>query len=157
MAFETRNTEFAARTFDSFNRQTFMHSIGALIEDIEPGKVTVRLLARDDLLQQHGFFHGGLVGTIADNAGGYAGFTLLRPEDSILTVEYKLNIMAPAVGDEIVAIGEVIRPGRTLSVCRSEVYAVIGGERKLCAAMLGTFMAMANSPDHPHDAGRMGD
>ena len=156
MAFETRNPDYAARTFDSFNRQTFMHSIGAVIEKIGPGKVTVRLPARDDLFQQHGFFHGGLVGTIADNAGGYAGFTLLRPEDSILSVEYKLNIVAPAVGDEIIEIGEVVRPGRTLTVCQSEVYAVTGETRKLCAVMLGTFMAMANSPDHPHDASEKG-
>ncbi len=149
MAFEPRNPAFANRVHDSFVRQTFMATIGAVLEDVVPGSVTVKLPKRDDLLQQHGFFHGGLVGTIADNAGGYSAFSLMRAEDSVLTVEYKLNIMAPAVGEELVAIGQVIRAGKTLTVCRSDVYAVTGGGRKHCASLLGTFMTMADASDLP--------
>lgn len=153
MANEPRNPEFAARVRDSFIRQTFMISIGAVLEDVVAGSVTIKLPKRDDLLQQHGFFHGGLVGTIADTVGGYSAFTMMRAQDSVLTVEYKLNIMAPAVGDELIAVGQVVRAGKTLSVCRSDVYAVIDGARKHCASMLGTFMTLADTPDHPHKAG----
>ena len=148
---EPRNPEFAARTQESFANQTFMKSIGAFLENVVPGSVTIRLPKRDDLLQQHGFFHGGLVGSIADNAGGYSAFSLMRTQDSVLTVEYKINIMAPAVGDELLAIGQVIRAGKTLSVCRSDIYAVENGVRKHCASLLGTFMTMADMPDRPHN------
>jgi uncharacterized protein (TIGR00369 family) len=148
MSIEPRNRDFAARVRDSFVRQTFMGTIGAVLDEVVPGSVTVRLPTRADLLQQHGFFHGGLVGTIADNAGGYSAFSMMRAEDSVLTVEYKLNIMAPATGDALIAIGQVIRAGKTLTVCRSDVYGVINGERKHCASLLGTFMTMADTSDH---------
>ncbi len=156
MPVEPRNPDFATRVRDSFVRQTFMETIGAVLDEVVAGSVTVRLPKRDDLLQQHGFFHGGLVGTIADNAGGYSAFSMMRAEDSVLTVEYKLNIMAPAVGDELIAIGQVIRAGKTLTVCRSDVYGVTNGKRKHCASLLGTFMTMADTPDHAQETSKPG-
>ncbi len=143
-----RNELFAERTLDSFSRQTFMTRLGAVLEDVRPGTVMIALDRTPDLCQQHGFFHGGVVGSVADNAGGYAAFTLLGAEDTILTVEYKLNLMAPADGDRLVAQGQVVRGGKTLTVCRSDVFVLRQGEKKLCATMLGTFMALHGRSDH---------
>ncbi len=148
MSIEPRNPDFATRVGDSFVRQTFMGTIGAVLDEVVPGSVTIRLPKRTDLLQQHGFFHGGLIGTIADTAGGYSAFSVMRAEDSVLTVEYKLNIMAPATGDALIAVGQVIRAGKTLTVCRSDVYGVTDGKRIHCASLLGTFMTMADTSDH---------
>lgn len=152
MAFEPQNPDFEARIRESFERQTYMVSIGAVLGAVNPGSVEIRLPKREDLLQQHGFFHGAVVGAIADNAGGYSSFTLMRAADSVLTVEYKVNIMSPAVGDDLIAVGNVVKAGRTLTVCGSDVFAVTNGKRKLCATMLGTFMTLADTPDYPHSA-----
>jgi uncharacterized protein (TIGR00369 family) len=102
---------------------------------------------RDDLTQQHGYIHAGIVGAIADAAGGYAGFTLFPADASVLTVEYKLNLLAPAVGERLVAEAEVVKPGRTLAITRGEVYAERAGKRTLCAIMQQTLMVMAGTPD----------
>jgi acyl-coenzyme A thioesterase PaaI-like protein len=90
-----------------------------------------------------------LIGTIGDNAGGYSAFSLMAATDSVLTVEYKLNIMAPAMGELLIARGRVVRPGRMLSVCQSDIFVSTKGVEKLCATMLGTFMTMADAPDEP--------
>ena len=150
--FKPRNRDFRQRTLDSFSRQTFMTRLGAVLEDVEPGSVTIALDRMPDLCQQHGFFHGGVVGSLADNAGGYAAFTLLGAEDSILTVEYKLNLVAPADGERLVAHAQVVRGGRTLTVCRADLYVLRQGEKKQCATMLGTFMALHGRSDHPSAA-----
>ena len=102
---------------------------------------------RPDLTQQHGFFHGGLVGTLADNAGGYAAYTLMPADASILTVEYKINLLAPADGDLLIARGNVSRSGRTLTVCRSAVHVARSGTETLCAEALVTLMALPGRPD----------
>ena len=103
----------------------------------------------DELTQQHGFFHGGVIGTIADNAGGYASFTLMAAKDSVLTVEYKLNIMAPADGEMLISRGQVLRPGRRVTVARADIFVLQDGAEKLCSTMLGTFLTLADSPDEP--------
>ena len=100
----------------------------------------IELPYSDAVSQQHGFFHGGVIGTIADSAGGYAAFGLMDAEDGILTVEYKLNLMAPADGDLLIARGRVVRPGRTLTVARAEVGVVKDGVEVACAAMQQTLM-----------------
>ena len=146
--FEPRNPDFAARTRDSFLRQSFMNTLGAELQAVEPGEVTIRLEHRPDLCQQHGFFHGGVVGTLADNAGGYATFSLLAKDDSVLTVEYKLNLMAPAEGEALVVTGSVVRAGRTITVARSEVSVLRSGTAVPCAEMLGTFMTLHGKSDH---------
>ena len=117
-----------------------MDHIGATLTLIEPGVCEIERPYSDAVSQQHGFFHGGVIGTIADSAGGYAAFGLMDAEDGILTVEYKLNLMAPADGDLLVARGQVVRAGRTLTVARAEVGVVKNGVEVACAAMQQTLM-----------------
>jgi uncharacterized protein (TIGR00369 family) len=146
--FQARNPDFEARLRESFARQTFMKTLGVELGAVAPGRVELRLPYREDLCQQHGYFHGGVIGTLADNAGGYAAFSLMAVEDSILTVEYKMNIVAPGAGAALVCIGEVLRPGRSLTVTEAKVYAeAADGTRKLCAVSLNTLMTMAGMAD----------
>jgi len=137
--------QFASRIRASFGRQKAMALIGATLSVVEPGHVEVSLPWRDDLTQQKGFVHGGIIGMIADTACGYAAFSLMPADASLVTVEYKINILAPARG-ALVARGEVVRPGRTLTVTRGEVYAEDG---KHIASMQQTLMMLANTPDIP--------
>jgi uncharacterized protein (TIGR00369 family) len=102
--------------------------------------VTLRLAFRDDLTQQHGFLHAGTIAALADSACGYAALTLMPVGADVLSIEFKVNMLSPAKGDAIVARGEVIRAGRTIMVCRADVYALSGLEEKLVAAMQGTMM-----------------
>jgi uncharacterized protein (TIGR00369 family) len=145
--FEVPDPDFASRVAASFGRQAFMGLIGAVLETVEPGRVSIRLPHRADLTQQHGFFHGGVVGTISDSACGYAAFTLAPADHSILTVEYKLNLVAPGQGGALVARAEVVRPGRTLVVTRADVYAERAGAEKLVATALSTMMLLAGRSD----------
>lgn len=147
--FEITNPAYAARVRDSFARQNFMDHIGARLTLVEPGAVDITLDRRPELTQQHGFFHGGVIGTIADNASGYAAFTLAPADASILTVEYKLNLVSPGAGEALVARGRVVKPGRTLVVCRSDVFALKAGAEKLVATALVTLMLMAGRDDAP--------
>ena len=144
-----RNPDYADRVGDSFARQSFMSHLGAELVNVGPGTVEIHLPYDDSLCQQHGYFHGGVIGTLADNAGGYAAFSLMAAEDSVLTVEYKMNIVAPGDGEKLIARGEVLRAGRTLSVCRAEVFAVKEGREKLCATALCTLMTMSGISDGP--------
>ena len=112
-----------------------------------PGFVEIHLPTSPDLTQQHGYFHGGAIGTIADVCGGFAAFTLMSETQSVLTVEYKLNIMAPAKGECIVGRGQVIKAGRTLSIARADIFAVREGKEHISATMLGTFMGMDDNRD----------
>ena len=145
--YDPRNPNFEQVIRDSFSKQGIMTHIGAEVGEVSPGRCEIRLPYNDDLSQQHGFFHGGVVGTIADSAGGYAAFTLMEDGDGILTVEYKLNLMAPADGDMLVARGEVIKPGRSLTVCRAEVDVIKDGKVTPCAVMQQTLMRIVGRPD----------
>ena len=120
-----------------------MALIGASLKSVAPGRVEISLPYRDDLTQQKGFVHGGILGMIADTACGYAAFSLMPPGGSLVTVEYKMNILTPARGS-LVAHGSVVRPGRTLTVARAEVYAEDG---KHVATMQQTLMALPDTPD----------
>jgi uncharacterized protein (TIGR00369 family) len=147
MTFQPRNPDFEARVRGSFARQRAMALIGAVLSRVEPGRVDIELPVRDDLGQQHGFVHGGIVGMIADSAGGYAAFTLMPADASVLTVEYKLNMLAPAEGERLVARGEVVKPGRTLAVVRADVWALRDGRETQVAAMQQTLMVMHGMAD----------
>ena len=138
--FTATDPDFAERVRKSFDAQGIMDHIGATLTLIEPGVCEIGLPYSDAVSQQHGFFHGGVIGTIADSAGGYAAFGLMDAEDGILTVEYKLNLMALADGDLLVARGQVVRAGRTLTVARAEVGVVKNGVEVACAAMQQTLM-----------------
>src|SRR6185295_6715265 len=137
--------QFARRCRDSFGRQKAMALIGATLESVEPGRVEIALPYRDDITQQKGFIHGGIIGMIADTACGYAAFSLMPADCSLVTVEYKLNILSPATSS-LVARGEVVKAGRTLTIARGEVYAQDG---KHVATMQQTLMMLAGTPDHP--------
>ena len=128
---------------DSFARQKAMALIGASLAAVEAGASEIRLPYRDDLTQQKGFVHGGIIGMIADSAAGYAAYSLMPQSASLVTVEYKMNILAPARG-ALVARGKVIKSGRTLTVARAEVYAEDGTH---VASMQQTLMMLAGTPD----------
>ena len=147
MQFSPPNPDYAARVRDSFARQAAMQLIGARMTEVGPGSVTIELPVREDLTQQHKFVHGGIVGMIADSAGGYAAFTLMPADASVLTVEYKINMLAPATGQRLVARGQVLKPGRTLSIVRADVFGVTGGSEKLVASMQQTLMVMHGMAD----------
>ena len=124
-----------------------MQTMGAVMGKVRPGQVEIEMPFRDDLTQQHGFIHGGIVTTIVDSACGYAAFSLSAPDTAVLTVEYKVNFVAPAKGERLLARGEVVRSGATIAVCKGDVLAYDGGEEKLVATMLTTMMLMPNRPD----------
>ena len=134
---------FEQRCRESFARQKAMALIGAALTVVEPGYVEVRLPFRDDLTQQKGYVHGGILGMIADTACGYSAFSLMPANCSLVTVEYKINILSPARAS-LVAKGQVVKPGRTLTIARAEVYS---DEGKHVASMQQTLMMLANTPD----------
>ncbi len=142
MTFKPRDPNYKERVRAAFARQAFMPFIGAEVSDVQPGYCEIRLPYKPELMQQHGLFHGGVVGTLADNAGAGATGTLLTEENTLLTVEYKLNFLSPAQGELLIVRGQVVKAGRTLTVARSDVYAVNGGEEKLCATALVTLMTI---------------
>ena len=139
---QPRDAAYAERVRTSFALQPAMALIGAELAVVEPGYTEIHLPYRDAITQQHGFIHGGVVGMIADSAAGYAANTLTAADVSVLTVEYKLNLLAPADGERLVARGEVVKPGRTLLITKAEVFAVKDGQWTLCALMQQTIMAM---------------
>ena len=145
--FTPKNPDFATRVRDSFNRQGAMAHIGAEMTRIEPGVVDIAVNYRPELAQQHGYFHGGIVGMIADSAGGYAAFSLMPEDASVLTVEYKINLLAPSDGTRLVAKGRVTRTGRTLSVCHVDVFVERDGKEHLCATLLQTLITMTGKSD----------
>ena len=119
-----------------------MAHLGATLEAVAAGRVEIAAPFRPELSQQHGFFHAGVVATLADSAGGYAAFTLFPPEAAVLTVEFKINLMAAADGDRLLAVGEVIRSGRTLTVCRFDAFVGKSGRLTHCATGTQTLMAL---------------
>jgi len=142
MTFVPVDPHFEARTRASFARQGAMAHLGAVLESVEAGRVEISLPFRTELSQQHGFFHAGIISTIADSAGGYAGFTLFAEDAGILTVEFKLNLLAAADGERALAVGEVVRSGRTLTVCRIDAYVEKQGRSTHCATGLQTLMSL---------------
>jgi uncharacterized protein (TIGR00369 family) len=147
--FTAPDPQYATRVLASFERQGIMRLIGARMTRVEPGHVEIELPYRSDLTQQHGFFHAGVTGTIADSAGGYAGYTLFPADSSVLTVEYKMNYVSPAEGEKLLAIGRVKKTGRSLTVCELEVLAVKSGTAKSCAFGLQTLMCLPGRADVP--------
>lgn len=136
------NPDFATSVTASFNKQNAMHLIRATLPVVEHGRTEIHVPHWEGIEQQHGFVHGGVVGMIADSAAGYAAMTMVPADASVLTVEFKMNLLAPADGDKLVARGEVVRPGRTLIVTRAEVFALKDGKETLCALMQQTIMVM---------------
>lgn len=138
----TPNPNFAESVAASFEKQNAMRLIHATLPVVEVGRTEIHVPHWHGIEQQHGFVHGGVVGMIADSAAGYAAMTTVAADASVLTVEYKVNLVAPAAGDKLIARGQVIRPGRTLIVTKAEVFAVSGDKETLCAVMQQTIMVM---------------
>jgi uncharacterized protein (TIGR00369 family) len=124
-----------------------MAHLGARITELRSGFVEIRAAYRPELTQQHNYFHAGVSGAIADSACGYAAYSLIPADSSVLTVEYKINLLAPAAGDELIARAKVVRSGKTLKVCTADVYAVKNSTEMHCATMLATIMCMSGKPD----------
>lgn len=146
-AFTPPDPDFETRVRDSFGRQPFMMSMGARMEEVAPGRVSVVLPYAEGVTQQHGFFHGGAMGALADTAGGYAAFTLFPADSTVLTVEYKINIMAPGRGERLVAEAEVVRSGRTLTIVKVDVFAEKEGARTHCATGTQTLICLLGRSD----------
>ncbi len=138
--FAPRNPAWEQKSREIFGRQSFMRMIGARIASLSPGYCDLELPYREDLCQQNVFLHGGVITSIADTSCGIASSTLLSPEAGILSVEFKYNMMAPAAGERFIARGRVIRPGRTLTIAESAVFAVKDGVENEIGRMLATMM-----------------
>ncbi len=135
------------RVRDSFARQRFMGFIGARLARVAHGTVEIELPVRDDLTQQHGFVHAGAVTAIADSACGYAALSTMDADAGVLSVEFKINLLAPARGTLLRALGTAVKSGRTLTVCRADVVAEGGGASKLIAVMQATMMSVRERAD----------
>jgi uncharacterized protein (TIGR00369 family) len=133
---------FEERVRASFERQGVMELMGARLTRVDAGIVEITAPFRKDLTQQHGFFHAGVATTLADSAAGYAAYTLLPADAAILAVELKINFLAPARGEELIATGRVLKPGRTLTVNEMDVHCLDGGARVLCARGIQTTMCL---------------
>ena len=145
-SFEARDPGYEARIRESFGRQRIMRTLGARLASVGPGEVEIRLPFRDDLTQQHGFVHAGVVSTIADSACGYAAYSLMPADAAVLSIEYKVNLLAPAQGEELVARGRVVRAGRNVTVCTADVVALRAGHETHVATMLATMMTVRERP-----------
>ena len=140
--FEPRDPQYQARVSGRFEAQTVMQTIDASLISVEPGRVVIELPYHLRLTQQDGFIHAGISSTIMDSACGYAAFSLMPADAAILTVEFKINLLAPASGERFRAIGEVRKPGKSISVAEANLYALDGASEKLIATMTGTLMAV---------------
>jgi uncharacterized protein (TIGR00369 family) len=141
-SFEPRDPDWESQVRASFARQKVMALIGARLTELRPGNCEIRLPFRDDLSQQTGYFHAGIIATVVDSAGGYAGFTLMPAGSDVLSVEFKLNLMSPADGELLIATGEVLKSGKNLVIARGEVYVAKSGRITHCATMQQTLMTM---------------
>ena len=148
-AFAPADPGFEDRVRESFARLTLMRTIDARLVKVAPGEVDIDLPVRDDLTQQHGYVAAGIVTAIVDTACGFAAMSLMPAGTGVVTVEYKVNFISPARGERLLAHGRVVKPGRALTVCAGEVYALIHGVQKAVATMLGTMVALQGTPEVP--------
>lgn len=137
-----RDPDYEARVRASFARQALMATMGARLESVAPGEVVIALPFDVRLTQQHGYLHAGAVAAVVDSACGYAALTMMEPGAAVLSIEFKINMLAPAAGDGFRATGRVVRGGRTITVCAGELVAERGGEATVVAVMQATMMAV---------------
>lgn len=138
------SVERRAEIEESFAKQGLMKTFHASLQEVSYGKMVVSMPYSNAVSQQHQFFHGGVIGALADTACGYAAISIVADGDAALTAEYKINLLAPADGDRLIAVGSIIKPGRTLIACQGEVFIEKEGKRKLCAVMLMTMCVVKN-------------
>src|SRR3974390_1665688 len=142
MTFEPKDTNFAARVRGSFARQAAMQTLGVEITRLAAGEIELAMPYQAAFTQQHGFIHAGIMATVLDSACGYAAFSLMPTDAAVLTVEFKTNLLAPAKGDYFLVRARVVKPGRTITVCDGQAFAVQGGKEKLIATITGKLMAL---------------
>jgi uncharacterized protein (TIGR00369 family) len=140
--FEPKDANFEARVRSSFARQIAMATLGIEIIGLKAGEIELKMPYTAAYTQQHGFIHAGIITTALDSACGYAAFSLMPVDAAVLTVEFKTNLMAPARGDYFLFRARVVKPGRTITVCDAQAFAVEGDHEKLVATMTGTLMAL---------------
>lgn len=146
MTFTPADSDFAQRVRASFGRQRVMQTIGAELVSVGPGEVVIGLAFREDLTQQHGYLHAAIVTAIVDSACGFAAYSLMPATAAVLTIEFKVNFLAPAVGDRFVAHGRVMKAGRTVTVTTGDVVAETAAGPKSIATMLATVMTVTDRP-----------
>lgn len=140
--FEPADPAYKEKIMESFNRQEVMKTVGASILAVRPGEVELEFPYQSDLTQQHGFIHAGIVSTVLDSACGYAAFSLMPENAGVLTIEFKVNLLAPAKGERFRAVGKVKKPGRNITVTEGELFSYVKGKQKLVATMVGTIMSV---------------
>ena len=145
--FAAVDAEYENRVRESFARQGLMKHLGAELAVLGAGHAEIQVPFRAEVTQQHNYFHAGVSGAIADSACGYAAYTLMPADSSVLTVEYKMNLLAPAEGEKLMARARVLRSGKTLKICAADVYVEKGGAEIHCATMLATIMCLAGKSD----------
>lgn len=133
-----------ARVRDSFARQSMMRTLGAELLAVRPGEIEIALPFSDRVLQQHGFIHAGAVASIADTACGYAALTTMPRDAAVLTIEFKVNLLSPAKGERLRAVGRVVRSGKNVVVATGDVFAEAAGRSKQVALMTATMMVVAS-------------
>lgn len=142
MNYKLLNPEFETRVRARFRQSRVMRMLGARLSRVSPGEADIELPYKEDLCQSHGFIHGGIIGTLLDTVCGYAAFSLAATDSDVLTIEYKTNFLAPAVGDTLFGRGRVLRQGRTVIVCEAEGLILHNNEEKLVAKMTATIMVV---------------
>lgn len=142
MQHQPSDPHFEARVRDNFARQGMMEALGARLVAVRPGEVEIVMPYPEGFSQQHGYVHAAAVTAIADSACGYAALSLMEAGRDVLSVEFKVNLTAPAAGERFIATGRVLRPGKTLTVCAGEVHAEQGGDRTLVAVIQATMIAV---------------
>lgn len=145
--FKVLNPDYEKAIRESFLKQNIMATMGASLTNVAPGRVEIELPFDEKLTQQHGFLHAGVISTVIDSACGYAALSLMPSDAAVLSVEYKINLLSPAKGEKLLAVGTVEKPGKTLMVCRGEAYSVTGATRKHVAAFQGTMMVIQDRPE----------
>ncbi len=146
MSFDPPDPDFAERVRESFARQRAMETLGASLLRVAPGEVDVEMPYRVDFTQQHGFLHAGIVTTVLDSACGYAAFSLMPADAAVLSIEFKVNLLAPARGERLIARGRVTRAGRTVTVCTGDAFMIEEGRERHVATMLATMMTLRDRP-----------
>ncbi len=142
--FPPSDPDFVSRIRESFVAQKLMRTLRAELTKVAPGEIVIEMPFGEEFTQQNGFIHAGIVTTIADSACGYAAYTLMPAAAGVLSVEFKVNLLSPAVGEKLIARAQVIKPGRTLTVCRANVFTINAGEEKIVATMLATMITRKN-------------
>ncbi len=146
MSFDPPDPDFAERVRASFARQRAMETLGARLLHVAPGEVEIELAFREELTQQHGFLHAGVVTTVLDSACGYAAFSLMPADAAVLSIEFKVNLLAPARGERLIARGRVTRAGRNVTVCAGDAFVVEEERERHVATMLATMMTVRDRP-----------